>query len=718
LEQLTQNLKSGEMKLLEVPFPMLSNGCVLVRNHYSIISAGTEGKTVKDARLGYIGKAMARKEEVKKVIRTAKTIGLSETYKLMMNKLDAPSALGYSCAGEVIAVADDVTEFKIGDRVACAGAGAVHAEVVAVPKNLCVKLPEGVEYDEAVFTTLGAISLQGIRQADLRLGESCAVIGLGLIGQLTVQMLNASGIKTIGIDIDKNMVSLCKELGANYAYERNVEGLENIINEITNSHGVDAVIITAATNTTDPVDFAGELCRKKGKVIIVGSVPTGFKRPNYYKKELELKMSCSYGPGRHDRQYEEAGVDYPYGFVRWTENRNMEAFVELVKQKKINLQKLTSHVFDFKEAPKAYQLILDKSELFTGILLKYDTNKKISSRVELKEVKAVSAEPAVGFIGAGSFANNVLLPSIKGNCNFVGITSNRSNTSRNIADKYGFAYCTDNAKELIADKNINTVFVATRHDSHASYVLEAIKNKKHVFVEKPLCLHEEELEQIKKLQEGNNSLLMVGFNRRFAPQIQKVHTLFRNINQPVAITYRINAGTLPKEHWIHDLTIGGGRIVGEVCHFIDLVTYLANSKVKSLSANSLQGSGNTNDTLVINLAFENGSIANISYFSNGNKELNKEYLEVFSSGQVAVINDFKDLSLYGKSEKNSSLSNQDKGHKQEVKAFLDAIREGKPSPIPFSEIYHSMLCTFKVEESIKMGGAQISIKQKYKIVQP
>jgi predicted dehydrogenase len=709
VEQLTQNLKSGDMQLLEVPFPILNNGCVLVRNHFSIISAGTEGKTVKDARLGYIGKAMARKDEVKKVIRTAKTIGLSETYKLMMNKLDAPSALGYSCAGEVIAVADDVTEFKVGDRVACAGAGAVHAEVVAVPKNLCVKLPESVKYNEAAFTTLGAIALQGIRQSDLRLGESCAVIGLGLIGQLTIQMLNAAGIKTIGIDIDKNMVALSKEIGANHAYERNLEGIESVILENTNGYGVDAVIITAATSTTDPVDLAGEITRKKGKVIIVGSVPTGFKRPNYYKKELELKMSCSYGPGRHDRQYEEEGIDYPYGFVRWTENRNMEAFVDLVQQKKINLQKLTSHVFDFKDALKAYQLILDKSELFTGILLKYDVSKKISSRVDIKEVKAASAEPSVGFIGAGSFANNVLLPALKGNCNFVGISSSRSNNSRNIADKYAFSYCTDKVSELVEDKNINTIFVATRHDSHAKYVLEALKNKKHVFVEKPLCLYAEELEQIKKQQEESKSLLMVGFNRRFAPQIQKVHSLFKNIDQPVAITYRVNAGTLPKDHWIHDQAIGGGRIVGEVCHFIDLVTNLANSKVKSLSANSLQGSANTNDTLIINLSFENGSIANISYFSNGNKELNKEYLEIFSSGQVAVINDFKDLCLYGKSVKNSSLSSQDKGHKQEIKAFLDAIRQGKSSPILFSEIYHSMLCTFKVEESIKAGGAQISI---------
>ena len=400
MEQLTQNLKDGYMQLLEVPFPILNSGCVLVRNHFSIISAGTEGKTVKDARLGYIGKAMARQEEVKKVIKTAKTIGIVDTYKLMMNKLDSPSPLGYSCSGEVIAIADDITEFKIGDKVACAGAGAVHAEVVAVPKNLCVKLPANVDCDDASFTTIGAIAMQGVRQADLRLGEICAVIGLGLIGQLTVQILNASGVKTISIDINKKMVELSKELGSNFSFERETEGLENIIKELTSGQGVDAVIITAATSSNDPIDFAGEICRRKGKVIIVGSVPTGFKRAYYYKKELELKMSCSYGPGRYDTNYEENGVDYPYGYVRWTENRNMQAFVDLIHYKKINIKKLTSHIFNFNEAPKAYQLILDKTESYTGILLKYDTAKKITSKIELKNTIYNSIEPNIAFIGA------------------------------------------------------------------------------------------------------------------------------------------------------------------------------------------------------------------------------------------------------------------------------------------------------------------------------
>ena len=708
MEQLTQNLKDGHMQLLEVPFPILNSGCVLVRNHYSIISAGTEGKTVKDARLGYIGKAMARQEEVKKVIKTAKTIGLQETYKLMMNKLEAPSPLGYSCSGEIIAIADDITDFKIGDKVACAGAGAVHAEVVAVPKNLCVKLPENVNCDNGSFTTIGAIAMQGIRQADLRLGETCAVIGLGLIGQLTIQMLNASGVKSIGIDINSKMVELSKELGANYSFERNIEGLDLIIKEITNGYGVDAVIITAATSSLDPVDFAGEICRRKGKVIIVGSVPTGFKRTYYYKKELELKMSSSYGPGRYDSNYEEGGIDYPYGYVRWTENRNMQAFVDLIASDKINLKKLTSHIFNFKEATKAYQLILDKTEAYTGILLKYDTSKPLAAKVELKNTIANPSEPNVGFIGAGSFANNVLLPALKNNCQFIGIATNKGNNARNIADKYQFNYCTDKSGELFTDKNCNTIFVVTRHNSHAKYVTEAIKHHKHVFVEKPLCLLESELDEIAALQKDHQHFVMVGFNRRFAPLIQKLKTQLVP-NQPLAINYRINSGTIAADHWVHDKAIGGGRIIGEVCHFIDLVSFLSGSKISSISANEMVNANNLRDTLVINLKMQNGSIASISYFSNGSKELSKEYLEVFSNGQSFILNDFKSLTIHGKSSKTINLSNQDKGHKEEVKQFLDAIKKGLPCPISFDETYNVMKSTFKVVESIAKNGEQIII---------
>ncbi|MEP7171018.1 MAG: bi-domain-containing oxidoreductase, partial [Bacteroidota bacterium] len=640
MEQLTQLLKDGTMQLLEVPLPALSKGCVLVRNHYSLISAGTEGKTVKDARLSYIGKAKSRSDELKKVVDAAKTYGWINTYKMVMNKLEAPASLGYSCAGEVIDVAQDVVEFKIGDFVACGGNAAVHAEVVAVPKNLCVKVDASVDLKHASFTTLGAIALQGIRQADLRLGENCVVIGLGLVGQLTLQMLDASGVKTIGIDIDKNQVLLAKNTIADLALDRGTEGIEKIINEFTDGYGTDAVIITAGTSSHDPVDFAGELCRKKAKVIIVGAVPTGFKRPNYFKKELDLRMSCSYGPGRYDLEYEEKNVDYPIGYVRWTENRNMQAFVELLKQKKIALEKLITHTYDFKEAPKAYQMILDKTESFAGIVLKYDVKKEISKSVKLPHHAKSSGSPKVGFIGAGTFAQNFLLPSVKNHAEFIGIATARPNNSRYIADKYGFKYCAGAAGELLSDNNVNTIFIATRHDSHAKYVMECLRHHKNVFVEKPLCMFHDELDEIKDLYEVAKVHLMVGYNRRFAPHILKLVPKLREKNLPIAINYRINAGIVPHDHWVHDKDIGGGRILGEVCHFIDLAMHISGSPIISLTANSMNDSQHHNDTVNINLAFENGSVANISYFSNGNKNLPKEYLEVFHSGSVTVINDF------------------------------------------------------------------------------
>ncbi len=377
MEQLVQSLKDGAMQLLQVPFPALQPGCILVRNHFSVISAGTEGKSVKDARLGYVAKARARKEEVGKVMKSVQNFGLIPTYKMVMNKLESPSPLGYCCAGEVIAVASDVKDFRIGDFVACGGNTAVHAEVVAVPVNLCVKISNDVNIRDAAFATLGAIAMQGIRQADLRLGENAVVIGLGLIGQLTIQMLNAAGIRTIGIDIDERMVQLASANGCELSINRRSETLENDVLDFTAGHGTDAVIITAGTDSTDPVDLAGALSRKKGKVVIVGAVPTGFKRANYFKKELELKMSSSYGPGRYDREYEEEGIDYPYAYVRWTENRNMEAFVELLRKGKLNVAGLITHEYPFTKAEDAYKVIVEKTEPFTGMVLKYDVKKGV-----------------------------------------------------------------------------------------------------------------------------------------------------------------------------------------------------------------------------------------------------------------------------------------------------------------------------------------------------
>lgn len=706
MEQLTQSLKDGAMQLLEVPFPALSSGCVLVRNHFSVISAGTEGKTIKDARLGYIGKARARKEELKKVMQSARTIGLLNTYKMVMNKLEAPSALGYSCAGEVIAVASDVRDLRPGDFVACGGAGAVHAEVVAVPVNLCVKLKKNTPLNEAAFTTIGAIALQGIRQADLRLGENCVVIGLGLVGQITMQLLQASGVQTIGIDVDQKQVDLAKQ-SSQHVYNRNREDIEHLIQQFTGGYGADAVIITAATSSTDPVDFAGLICRKKGKVVIVGAVPTGFARKNYYIKELDLRMSSSYGPGRYDAEYEEKGMDYPQAYVRWTENRNMQAFADLISDKKINLQHLITHTFDFHKAPDAYQMILDKTEPFAGIVLKYDQEKEIKSTIILHDKKANASEVNAGFIGAGSFAQNVMLPALKDKINFKGIATARGNNARNMADKYGFNYCASTADEIVNDASVNTLFVATRHDSHFEYVNKAIEKGKHVFVEKPLCLYPAELTDLKNIYKDGNALVMVGFNRRFAPFIQQIKKSL-NPSLPCAIQYRINSGTIAADHWVQDPQTGGGRIIGEVCHFIDTCIYLAGSTVKTVSAVSMNTSPQLNDTLTIQLSFENGSIASITYFSNGNKEVSKERLEVFASGNVYIMDDFKSLQIAGKQNKLFKAT-QDKGHAAELMAFIHAVKNGQSAPISFREICHTTDVTFKVADSVLLNGENLKV---------
>ncbi len=700
MQQLTQNLKSGRMQILEVPFPVLSKGNVLVRNHYSVISPGTEGKKVKTARSGYLAKIKGRPKDVALVMNAIKSNGLLATYQTVMNKLDMPAPLGYSCAGEVIGVGREVTKFKAGDWVACGGAGAVHAEIVSVAQNLCVKIPPTVDLKLAAFTTIAAIAMQGIRQADLRLGESCVIIGLGLVGQLTVQLLNAAGVKTIAIDLDHRQVELAKHSGAHLTLRREEENLTQMIGDFTHGFGADAVVITAATLSRDPVELAGALCRKKGKVIIVGDVPTGFSREPYYKKELELRMSCSYGPGRYDAQYEDKGIDYPLGYVRWTENRNMQAFVELLQNQQLDLESLITHTFEYEQAEKAYHLILDKTEPFVGILLKYNINKETKNTIRFYTKTHKNAEPRIGFIGAGSFAQKYLLPVARQYGNLVGVATATGNHSRNVADKYGFQYCTGNPDEIIADEKINTVFIATRHHLHAEYVLKALQNGKNVFVEKPLCLTAEDLEAIKEEYERQNIQLMVGFNRRFAPHIQKLKERMSN-GAPCAINLRINAGAVAAEHWVQDREIGGGRIIGEVCHFVDLASYLAGAKITSLAANVMDEANNFFDTLVANLTFANGSIAAISYFANGNKALGKEYLEVFTAGRVAILDDFKKMAIYDKHVANDKLMTQDKGHTEEIRKFLMAVKEGGAPLIPFEEIYFSTLATLKISESVQ-----------------
>ena len=693
------------MELLDVPFPALEKGQVMVRNLYSVISAGTEGKTVADARKGYVAKARSRQKEVKQVVEMIKTSGLLPTYKLVMNKLEAPAALGYSSAGEVIAVGEGVTGIKVDDRVACGGATASHADVVAVPELLCVKLSAKTDLQQAAFTTIAAIAIQGIRQAEVRFGEICVVIGMGLIGQLAYKILEASGMYPLGIDISETQVAAAKKAGITNVFNRNTEGLEDLIQQQTKGLGADAVLITAGTSSLDPVNFAGAIARKKARVVVVGAVPTGFDRANYYKKELELVMSSSYGPGRYDAGYEEKGRDYPAGYVRWTENRNMQSFTDLLAAGKLDISGLITHRYKLEEAEKAYNLIHNKTEPFTGILLQYDTEKELRKSVVLHSNPVSEKEVNAGLIGAGSFAQGTLLPQMKGQCNFVGIATARGNTARYVADKYGFSFCGATAEEVLQSDQVNTVFVLTRHDKHAAYVLEAIKHNKHVFVEKPLAMSEEELEQIKTayakaVESGEARHLMTGFNRRFAPAVQKIKSLFED-SQPKSIHMRINAGQLPPDHWVNDPETGGGRIIGEACHFIDLAMFLAGAEITAVTAAAMEAAGETDNTVVVNLEFGNGSVAAISYFSNGSKKLPKEHIEVFCGGTVAQINDFKTLTIYGNKKQQLKYKGQDKGHGEEIRQFFGSITQGAPCPIPFNESYLTTLATLKVVQSLK-----------------
>jgi predicted dehydrogenase len=703
--QLTQKLNNGEMLVQEVPAPQLGSGMVLVKNHYSLISAGTESSTVKAARKSLIGKAKERPQQVKQVIDTLIQQGPVQTYRAVAKKLEAYSPLGYSCSGEVIEIGADVHNFSKGDMVACAGVGyAIHSEIVAVPINLVVKLDPGTNMKNASYNTLGAIALQGIRQADLRLGETCAVIGLGLLGQLTCLMLKASGVRVIGIDVNINAVEIAKEHCTDLAIARDANGIEDLINQFTNGIGVDAVIIAAATDSLDPINFSASITRKKGKVIILGAVPTGFDRdPFWYRKELELKMSCSYGPGRYDFKYEEKGIDYPAAYVRWTEKRNMEAFQLLLSEGKINIDYLTTHIVNFERSPQAYDMILNKSEPYLGVVLKYDFEKEQTThqKIEIKKPKG-NSKINVAFIGAGSYAQGNLLPNLPKSTEITrkGILTNNGATSKRVTERFEFDFCTSDEKDILKNKEINTLFIATRHDSHAEYVLKSLKEGKNVFVEKPLCLTPEELDQIVAQYSGEQHLL-VGFNRRFS----SLSVLLKKQigNGMMAMNYRINAGKIPGDSWIQDMEVGGGRIIGEVCHFIDYLTWLNGSLPTSVFANALPDAENNNDTVNIQLSFENGSIGSISYYANGPKSLPKEYIEVFHSGSAGILINFKELNLFGKRKSKKKLFNQDKGQSKMVKEFIDSILKGASSPIPFNEITAVTKASFAVLESLKSG---------------
>ena len=709
MRQLTLKLKNGEIRVLEVPAPVLGPGMVLVRNHYSLISAGTEASSATAARKSLVGKAKERPQQVKQVIDAFKEHGPIQTYRAVMKRLDSYSPLGYSSAGEVIEAAPDVRGFAAGDLVACGGAGyASHAEIIAVPSNLCVKLPNSADLRRAAYNTVGAIALQGVRQADLRIGETCAVIGLGLIGQLTCLMLQASGVAVCGVDVDPVAVETARKHCVDCAWTRSDAGITEQIKTFTGRLGVDAVIITAGTSSLDPINFAGQIARKKGRVVVVGNVPTGFDRePHYYRKELELRMSCSYGPGRYDLDYEQKGIDYPAAYVRWTEKRNMQAFQELLHTGRISIDYLTTQEFSLADAPKAYDMIVNRSEPFLGVLLKYDVDKPLQqARVEANRPKP-AGKVGIAFIGAGSYAQGHLLPNIPHQDDDVfckAVMTNSGTTSRRVAERYGFEFCASDVRDILENADINTVFIVTRHDSHAEYVLRSLQAGKHVFVEKPICLTIEELKKIEDTYYGQHEAetrqLMVGFNRRFAPHAVALKQ--RLAEGPVSMIYRVNAGAVPADTWIQDPAIGGGRIIGEVCHFIDFLTFMCDSLPVRVYASALPDPEHLNDTVAINLEFANGSVGTVCYFANGSKRLPKEYVEVYQSGLTGIIRDFKELEIFGQGRLlRKKLLRQNKGQACMVKTFVDRVKNGGSSLIRTDEIFAVTRATFCVMESLQ-----------------
>jgi predicted dehydrogenase/threonine dehydrogenase-like Zn-dependent dehydrogenase len=710
MKQVLQNLKTGEVAVTDLPVPTLRKGFVLVRTAASLISAGTERLTVEAGQKSLIGRAVEQPALVKQVIQRARTEGVLNTVDAVRAKLGSVIALGYSAAGTIIKVGDGVTNFREGDRVACAGVGyASHAEVLSVPKNLCVRLPEALGFDAAAFGTLGAIAMQGVRLAEPTLGESVVVTGLGLVGQLAVQLLKANGCRVFGIDLDPGKIELAKQMGADAGCASDDEAKQRVL-EWSRGRGADAVLITAATESNQPIELAGEISRPKGRVIVVGAVGLNIPRKPFYDRELTFRISMSYGPGRYDPEYEERGHDYPFGYVRWTEGRNIEAFLDLLAERRINVEPLITHRFNLDETERAYKLITGEvSEPYLGIVLKYDTDRKVERRISIGAKKSSPASSVrIGLIGAGGYAKGVLLPLFKSaGADFQSIASASGVSARAVGAKFGFQSCVSGADEVIGDEAANLIVIATRHGSHAEFAAGALARGHHVFVEKPLALNDEQLDEVLDAAANANGQLMVGFNRRFSPLAMAAKDFFGSRQTPLSINYRVNAGRIPRGHWANDETEGGGRIVGEVCHFIDLMHFLTGSLTTRVYAESIASRNaevNDEDSVFITLRLADGSNGSIAYLAEGDSAMPKERMEIFGGGKSFVIDDFQNSTAYEHGrEKKTKLREKDKGQKDEVHLACAVVREGKPAPIALEDLATTTRATFRIRESLRTG---------------
>jgi len=724
MKQLLQHARSGEIAVSEVPPPKLLPGCVLVRIASTLVSAGTERASLEFARKNIFQKARARPDLVLEVLHKVRRDGLLSTVSAVRSRLDQPGAPGYSSSGTIVGVGEGVTDVRVGDRVACAGAGyAVHAELACVPRLLMAKIPSGstVSFEEAAFTTVGAVALHGIRTAEAKLGDVVGVLGLGLLGQLTVQTLKAAGCRVLGMDPVPARSHLALRLGADGVSTTSAEFLELCLQQ-SSGHGVDEVLITAETPSSDPVNLAAELARDRGVIVAVGTVGMNIQRKLYYEKELDFRISRSYGPGRYDSAYEQKGRDYPIGHVRWTETRNMEAFLQLLADGKLDVQALITHRFPIDKAGDAYELITQESaESSLGVLITYpEYCEPLHNHPRLELVKADDAvvqgkeSLAIGLLGAGSFATSTLLPAMRRipGVRLVGVCAANGSHARHAGEKFGFEYCVTDGQQIMSDPNINAVVIATRHHLHAPQVLTALKIGKDVFCEKPLCLTEEELAEIVRTYSdlARKPLLMVGFNRRFAPMAVRMKSFLDEIHEPLALNYRVNAGSMPRDHWVQDPEQGGGRVLGEVCHFVDFLTFLRGAAPIEVCANALANSGQyADDNLVIGLQYADGSRATITYVANGDRSFSKERLEVFGGGAVAVLDDFRRLELirHGRKQVFRSRLRQDKGHRGEWQAFAAAVRSGGEGPISFADIVSTTLSTLRIVDSRSCGQSVV-----------
>jgi predicted dehydrogenase len=707
MRTLLTDRKSGEVSTYEVPAPELRPGGLLVHTHYSAISAGTERATLELSSKSLLAKIKARPDLVKQVLEYARQNGVKAAYEKVHAKLDTLTTLGYSCAGEVISVGEGVHEFRAGDRVACGGGTyANHAEINFIPRNLAVHIPSQVSMAAASLTTIGAIALQGFRQADLGIGETVAVIGAGLVGALTIQIARAAGCRVVAIDLSPQRVQRAAEFGAHLAVAANDPTLVSSIKEFS-KYGVDAAILTAATDSAEPAEMAAKILRDRGRIVVVGAVGMGVSRNNMYMKELSLALSRSYGPGRYDPQYEEGGIDYPIGYVRWTERRNMEAFLDLLATGKIDVTPLLEHHYAIDEGAKAYADL--KDGLYTAIL-EYNGESAAPQRAVQTVVAArprIGDEVRVGCIGAGSFASSVIFPNlraIKGvRLQAVATISGAGAASAQRAFKFQTA---EQPSELLNNQNVDSVFILTRHDTHATETAQALHAGKPVFVEKPLAIDRQQLDQLQQvyagqLQAGRAPFVMVGFNRRFAPFTEKIRQFFAGRREPMVIHARVNAGYIPQDHWIY---AQGGRIVGEFCHFVDWARSVIGSPIQSVAATGLpNGTQYPSDNVAVALQFTDGSIANLLYLTNGDRSIPKEFFEVFCQGATARLHDFRTLELArnGKIQKFKSM--QDKGHRRELQLTIESIRSGKQSPIPFDELVEVTETSFLVQQAVATG---------------